>query len=108
MRGKSHHAQKVNSQIDKINVAINARYREILSMKGQATVNEVKNAFTGNAFAQETILKLFREHNEDLEKRIGVNRAKRQAAFPKFRCWTFRCSWLKNTGEQGPATGFFQ
>ena len=76
MRGKSHHSQRVNSQIDKINVAINARYREILSLKGKATVNEVKNAFTGNASAQETILKLFREHNEDLEKRIGVNRAK--------------------------------
>jgi len=76
MSGKSHHARKVNSQIDKINVAVNARYREILSAKGQATANDVKNAFSGNASAQETILKLFREHNEDLKKRIGVNRAK--------------------------------
>jgi site-specific recombinase XerD len=76
MSGKSHQAQKVNRQIDKINVAINARYREILSSKGQATANEVKNAYSGNASAQETILKLFREHNEDLKKRIGVNRAK--------------------------------
>jgi hypothetical protein len=72
--GKSHHARKVNDEIDKINVAVNARYREILSIRGQATANDVKNAFQGNARSQETLLKVFREHNEVFEKRIGINR----------------------------------
>jgi site-specific recombinase XerD len=83
MSGKSHHAQKVNREIDKINVAVNTRYREILSTKGQATASEVKNAFSGNASAQETILKVFHEHNEDFQKRIGVNIAK--GTFLNFR-----------------------
>jgi len=75
--GKSHHAQKVNCEIDKINVAVNARYREIVSIRGQATANDVKNAFQGNAGSQETLLKVFREHNEAFEKKVGVNRAEK-------------------------------
>ena len=77
VNGKSAHARLVNREIDKINVAVNARYKEILSMRGQATANEVKNACQGIALSQETLLKIFREHNEAFEKRVGVNRSKR-------------------------------
>ena len=76
LNGKSAHARKVNSEIDKINVAVTARYREIVALRGQATANEVKNAYQGSALSQETLLKVYREHNETFEKRIGVNRAK--------------------------------
>ena len=37
MNGKSHHARSVNKEIDKINVAVNAGYREIVSIHGYAT-----------------------------------------------------------------------
>ena len=77
VNGKSHHARKVNGEIDKINVAINAKYKEIISLRGTTTANEVKNAYQGIARAQETLLKVFREHNEAFEKRVGVNRAKK-------------------------------
>jgi len=76
MSGKSNHAKMVNREIDKINVAINAKYRDLLTTRGQATAVEVKNAFQGIASSQETLLKLFREHNEEYEKRIGVNRSR--------------------------------
>jgi hypothetical protein len=72
VNGKSHHARAVNGEIDKINVAVNAGYREIVSLKGQATAEEVKNAFQGISAAQETILKVFREHNDEYRKRIGI------------------------------------
>ena len=74
--GKSHHARAVNSEIDKINVAVNARYREMVSVRGWTTAEEVKNTCLGTAMSQETILKVFREHNEAFEKRVGVNRQK--------------------------------
>jgi len=74
--GKSNHARTVNGEIDKINIAVNARYKEIMSIRDKATAIEVKNAFQGSAFSQETLLSIFREHNEALQKRIGVNRAK--------------------------------
>jgi len=77
VNGKSHHARKVNGEIDKINVAVNAKYKEIISLRGMTTVNEVKNAYQGIAKAQETLLKVFREHNQAFEKRVGVNRAKK-------------------------------
>ena len=72
VNGKSRHARKVNSEIDKINVAVNARYREIVSVRGEATADEVKNFYHGNASPQETLLKVFREQREQYEKRKGV------------------------------------
>ena len=74
MTGKSNLALSVNRKIDKINLGINVRYREILAAKGKATAEEVKNAFQGIATAQETLLKVFDEHNETIRKRIGVDR----------------------------------
>ena len=38
LNGKSTHTRKVNSEIDKIKVSINARYREIFSLRGQTAV----------------------------------------------------------------------
>jgi hypothetical protein len=76
MTGKSNHALDVNRKIDKINLTINARYKEILTNKGKATAEEVKNAFQGIASVQETLLKLFAEHNETFSKRVGIDREK--------------------------------
>jgi len=76
MTGKSNYALTINRKIDKINVAVNAKYREIVSLRGKATANDVKNAFQGNAMSQETLLKIFREYNEAFKKRVGVNRTK--------------------------------
>ena len=89
--GKSHHAQKVNREIDKINVTVNARYKDIVSKRGKATANDVKNDYQGIAASQETLLKVFHEHNEAFEKRVGVNRAKRTL-------WNYQiaCSHLEN------------
>ena len=74
MNGKSKHASLVNRDIDKINVALNTGYREIVSLRGHAAAaREVKYAFQGIASSQETLLKIFREHNTEYEKRTGVN-----------------------------------
>jgi hypothetical protein len=100
MKGKSHHAMNVNNQIDKINVAVNARFKEILSAKGQATASEVKNAFSGNASAQETILKVFYEHKcqyrnlsgDELERLMYTKIKKPKLCFVRdmfvFSCFT--------------------
>ena len=47
VNGKSAHAHSVNREIDKIIVAVNAGYREIVSIRGHATAGEVKGAFQG-------------------------------------------------------------
>ena len=76
VNGKSHHAREVNREIDKINVAINAKYKEIVAIRGNATVEEVKNAFQGIISSQEMLLSIFREHNDEYKKRIGVTTAR--------------------------------
>ena len=73
MNGKSVHARTVNREIDKINVAINARYREIVSIRGTATAEEVKNTFQGISASQLTLLQLFHEHNDVYRNQAGVN-----------------------------------
>ena len=72
--GKSDHAKAVNREIDKMNVAIHARYGELVALKGTATPLEVKEAFQGIASSQVGVLELFGEHNEEFRKRVGVNR----------------------------------
>lgn len=74
MDGKSHHALDVNRKIDKINLSINRHYRELQQNKGVVTAEEVKNAFQGIASVQETLLKMFAEHNETYRKRVGIDR----------------------------------
>jgi len=74
--GKSHHARTVNRKIDRINVAVNAKYSEILAMKGTVTANEVKNVSQGISASQETLLSVFRAHNEEYKRRVGVNIAR--------------------------------
>ncbi|KAA6315294.1 Tyrosine recombinase XerC, partial [termite gut metagenome] len=74
MTGKSNQALEVNRKIDTINLSINAYYKEILTNRGKVTAEEVKNAFQGIASVQETLLKVFAEHNETYRKRIGIDR----------------------------------
>lgn len=74
MDGKSHLALDVNRKIDKINLSINKHYKELVQNKGWVTAEEVKNAFQGIASVQETLLKMFAEHNETFRKRIGIDR----------------------------------
>lgn len=77
MTGKSNLALQVNRQIDKINLSIHARYKEYLTNRGSVTAEELKNAFQGIASTQETLLKVFAEHNEVYRKRVGIDREKR-------------------------------
>ena len=74
MDGKRHHALDVNRKIDKINLSINRHYKELVQNKGRVTAEEVKNAFQGIASVQETLLKMFAEHNETYRKRVGIDR----------------------------------
>lgn len=83
MDGKSHHALDVNRKIDFINLSINRYYRELVQNKGRVTAEEVKNAFQGIASVQETLLKMFAEHNEVYSKRVGIDRKK--SSYRKYR-----------------------
>ncbi len=77
--GKSQAANEINRRLDEIRASALSHYRELSAVKEQVTAEEVKTLLLGMAFGQETLLAYFRTHNENFDKRVGVNRKKGSA-----------------------------
>jgi len=73
-KGKSHTANEINRQLDEIRASALSHYRELSAVRENVTAEDVKNLLLGMASGQETLLSYFRTHNENFDKRIGVNR----------------------------------
>lgn len=67
--GKSIEAQKINHAVDKIRVDVNRRYQEMMQADGYVTAAKLKDAYLGIGIKQETLLKLFEQHNDEFLKR---------------------------------------
>lgn len=74
--GRSRNALKVNRAIDALTEEIKTHYKRINLSLGFVTAELVKNALKGIGQKQLTLLALFQEHNEEFEKRIGIDRTK--------------------------------
>ena len=74
--GKSAEAQRINRAVDKIRVEVNRRYQELMQTDGYVTAAKLKDAYLGIGIKQETLLKLFEQHNAEFVKKVGHSRAK--------------------------------
>ena len=74
--GKSIEAQRINRAVDKIRVEVNRRYQELMQTDGYVTTAKLKDAYLGIGVKQETLLKLFEQHNAEFAKKVGHSRAK--------------------------------
>ncbi len=74
--GRSENALTVNHAIDDLTKEITEHYRRIKNSLGFITAELVKNAVKGIGQKPLTLLALFREHNEEFKKRVGVDRIK--------------------------------
>lgn len=72
--GKSHTANGINRQLDEIRASALSHYKELSAVRENVTAEDVKSLLLGMASGQETLLSYFRTHNENFDKRIGVNR----------------------------------
>lgn len=72
MSGRSIVAQGANRMLDKIRVGINQSYQQIADRDNYVTAEKVRNAYLGLSMNHETLLTVFRQHNEDYEKQIGT------------------------------------
>lgn len=72
--GRSENAVTVNRAIDDLTDEITGHYDRIKSSLGFITAELVKNAVKGIGQKPLTLLALFREHNEEFKKRIGIDR----------------------------------
>lgn len=69
--GRSTVAQETNRMLDKIRVGINKAYQDICDKENYVTAEKVRNVFLGMGMNHETLLAVFRQHNEDYEKQVG-------------------------------------
>lgn len=74
--GRSRNANEVNRAIDALTSEIKAHYKRINLSLGFVTAELVKNAVKGIGQKPLTLLALFREHNEEFRKRVGIDRTK--------------------------------
>ena len=72
--GRSENSLSVNRAIDALTQQISGHYSHIRQSLGFVTAELVKNAVKGIAQKPLTLLALFREHNEEYFKRVGVDR----------------------------------
>lgn len=75
MTGRSRHTAEANYQIKQLTEKINYYYRQIVDEQGYITAEFVKNAISGIGRKKGNLLVLFREHNEEYAKQIGVTRS---------------------------------
>lgn len=74
--GRSENAIIVNRAIDDLTKEIREHYRRIKNSLGFITAEQIKNAVMGIGQKPLTLLALFREHNEEFKKRVGIDRIK--------------------------------
>lgn len=74
--GRSRNANEVNRAINALTEEIKAHYKRINLSLGFVTAELVKNAVKGIGQKPLTLLALFREHNEEFSKRVGIDRTK--------------------------------
>ncbi|MDE7077538.1 MAG: site-specific integrase [Alistipes sp.] len=74
--GRSRNANEANRAIDALTEEVKAHYKRINLSLGFVTAELVKNAVKGIGQKPLTLLALFREHNEEFRKRVGIDRTK--------------------------------
>lgn len=72
--GKSVEAMQINLAVDKIRVEVNRRYQELMQSDGYVTAAKLRDAYLGIGVKQETLLKLFEQHNVEYRKKVGFSR----------------------------------
>ena len=73
--GKSKTALMANREIERTLLLLRQRFNELKDIRNIVSAKDVKNVFQGMAESQDTIMKLFEEHNGEYSLRVGVNRA---------------------------------
>lgn len=69
--GKSKEAKSLNTTLENIRATIIRHYREIEWQDTHVTAEKIRNAFLGVTTKAQMLLVIFKNHNDDLSKRIG-------------------------------------
>ena len=91
VNGKSAEAVEINPQLEEIKARIDNHYYQILRADDFVTSEKVRNAYLGLGMNHETLLAVFRQHNEDYGKQVGKLKSPRSY-------WKY-CTMYKHLSE---------
>ncbi|MFT3752270.1 MAG: site-specific integrase [Paludibacter sp.] len=74
--GNSMNSRQLNNLLDDIRSSLKNHYHEIENHETYVNAEKVRNAFLGYSIRQNTLLGLFRNHNDDARKLIGIGKSK--------------------------------
>ena len=69
--GKSARAKVINNELEDIEATLKFHYRELKRYESFVNVHQVRDAFLGVTIKTHMLLEVFKEHNEELSKRLG-------------------------------------
>ena len=85
-KGNTQKARQLNETLEDIRASLKNHYRDIEVHESFVTVEKIRNAFLGITAKQRTLLELFKKHNEDARKLVGIS--KTPATLAKYdRCY---------------------
>lgn len=76
--------KSLNRRLDDIKGGLNEAYHDLLRQDNYVTAEKVKNNFLGISQAHYTLLELFKKHNEDVRKLVGISVS--GATHQKYEC----------------------
>jgi len=74
--GKTQEVIELNNVLESIKATMTKIYRELQERETTVTPERIKNIFFGVEIQQQMFLELFKKHNEDVEKLVGINKTK--------------------------------
>jgi len=70
--GRSDRAKQINRLLDEVKAGIDTHYNKILKRDSYVTAEKVKDSFLGIDLRCETLLQVFKQHNEDYQKMVDA------------------------------------
>ena len=80
--GRTKEVSEVNTVLESIKASMTKIYRDLQEKENNVTPERIKNIFFGIETKHQTLLDLFKRHNEDVEKLVGINKSK--ATYQKY------------------------
>jgi site-specific recombinase XerD len=74
--GRSVEVQEVNNAIESIKTTMGKIYRDLQEKESNITPERIRNIFLGIEVKTKTLIELFKQHNEDIRKLIGISKSK--------------------------------
>ena len=73
-KAKGKDAGRINALLEDIKASLNNIYHEQQRSDNYVTAEKVKNEFLGHSEKHETILDLFKKHNDDVKQLVGISK----------------------------------